>query len=596
MMACISDLSSSDPMGRGLGLAFGAMFGAALWIILAVLLIIGGVKGEMPHWAGIVAIVLLPLSAVSATIAVDSVKSESGWSLVVPALLPPVIAGYAIWARLPQLHRVLPAQATSSVTWLAVLLLTLAPMPRYASEGIARSERARQQQREDSARNAAEEQRRQEILARFQKLTADSPLWEWAAFIGKDSELDAQAVAGARKLAHRQADAETALQRGMGFPLIEYWRLGLDATSGLCMAARDFLNEQAAAHPPPTPDTDADAAYDVIRAHFSPYLEAVEWLTQKDCGIDDAVARIAATVAAYPQSRSRDGFLAILAWRRGNGFYKRDLYDRALASYDEAIRFAPDDDQLFDSRGNLYYDKAEYDRAIADYSEAIRLNRGYSAAFDSRANAYHQKGDDDRALQDYDETLRLNPEFALAFNNRAVLYDGRGDHEQAIRDYDEAVRLAPKFRLAFGNRGRSRFYQGRYPDAVADFAAALELKPDDPYGALWLYLARARAGQSAMAELQRDAGPLDRVAWPWPVVAALLKDQDRVAALDAAQHGDATTQKGQMCEADFFFGADAAAAGDISAAGELLRQAQTLCPTDFIEYTAATFELARLPQ
>src|SRR5882672_10139288 len=95
MMACISDLPSSDPMGRGLGLAFGAMFGPALWIILAGLLIIGSVKGEMPYWAGIAAIVLLPMSAVSATIAVNSVKSESGWPLLVPALLPPVIAGYA---------------------------------------------------------------------------------------------------------------------------------------------------------------------------------------------------------------------------------------------------------------------------------------------------------------------------------------------------------------------------------------------------------------------------------------------------------------------------------------------------------------------
>src|SRR5260221_10543080 len=159
-----------------------------------------------------------------------------------------------MWPGLPQLHRVLPTQATSGVTWLAVLLLTFAPMPRYASEGIAKGERAKQQQREDSARNAAEEQRRQENLARFQKLTANSPLWEWAVVIGKDSELDAQAVAGARKLAHRQSDAETALQRGMGFPLVEYWRLGLDATPGLCIAAHNFLSEHAAAHPPPTPD------------------------------------------------------------------------------------------------------------------------------------------------------------------------------------------------------------------------------------------------------------------------------------------------------------------------------------------------------
>jgi hypothetical protein len=79
----------------------------------------------------------------------------------------------------------------------------------------------------------AEDQKRRENLARFEKLTADSPLWEWAEFIGKGSELDKQAVAGAQKFTHRQADAEVALQRGIGFPLEEYSRLDLDVTPGL---------------------------------------------------------------------------------------------------------------------------------------------------------------------------------------------------------------------------------------------------------------------------------------------------------------------------------------------------------------------------
>jgi hypothetical protein len=48
MMGSISDLGSTDPAGRGMGLAFGAMFGLALWIVLGVLLIVGAVKGEMP--------------------------------------------------------------------------------------------------------------------------------------------------------------------------------------------------------------------------------------------------------------------------------------------------------------------------------------------------------------------------------------------------------------------------------------------------------------------------------------------------------------------------------------------------------------------
>ena len=594
MMGSISDLGSTDPAGRGMGLAFGAMFGLALWIVLGVLLMVGAVKGEMPLWAGIAAVILVPAAAVAAAIATGFIEYHTGWQILVPALLPPLIAFYAMWARLPQIHGVLPPIITSAIVWGAVLILTLAPLPRYTAKAIATAERAAQRERESKAGQAAEDQKRRENLARFEKLTADSPLWEWAEFIGKGSELDKQAVAGAQKLTHRQADAQVTLQRGMGFPLEEYSRLDLDVTPGLCAAANQFLSENATSHPPP--DVDANAAYAVLHQNFSPYLDSVEWLTHRDCDIDDAVASIAQTVAAYPKSSSRDGLLAVLAWRRGNGFYKREAYDRALSSYNEAIRLDPDNAQFFDSRGNVYYDKADYDRAIADYDDAIRRNKFYSAAFNSRANAYHEKGEDDRAIQDYDEAIRLNPEFALAFNNRGNLFNGEGEHERAIRDFDEALRLAPKFRIALNNRGRAQFFQAAYGAAAADFAVSLQLSPTDPYTVLWVYLARARSGQSARDPLRGDAGPLDRTAWPWPLVAAYLGDADAAALLAAARRGGGTAHKDQECEADFYLGAKAASEGDSTAARELLQRARTICPADFIENLAAKFELARLRQ
>jgi len=591
VLACIEDLHYSDAAGRGLAAAFALIYGLVLWTLLGGLLAIAGIQGRMPLWAGITATVLLPLSGVSAAIAVDLFRTEGRWFSIVPVLLPPVIAAYAMWARLPQTHRALPPTVTSAVAWGAVLLLTLAPLPQFFAIQAEHAAIAARQEAERNAALAQEEQRRREKLARFEKLTADSPLWEWAEFIN-DKELTLRAVQGARALTHRQADAETALHKGMGFPLVEYGQLDLDVTPGFCAAAGDFLREDAAAHPPP--DLEPYAAYDVVHQNFSPYLEGIEWLTQKDCDIDDAVTRIAQTVALYPQSSSRDGFLAVLAWRRGNGFYKRDDNERALDAYNEAIRLAPDNEQFLDSRGNVYYDKGDYDRAIADYDAAIARNKFYAAAFDSRANAYHEKGEDDRALPDYDEAIRLNPRFALAFNNRGNLYNTRGEHDRAIQDFDEALRLAPKFRTALSNRGRARFYQSDYPAAATDFAATLQLQPTDAYVALWLYLARARSGQTALEGLREDAGRLDRSAWPWPVVAAFLGDQDREAVLAAAHSGDETEQKGRQCEADFYLGAKAASEGDKSAAGDLLRQAQAVCPAGFIETVATKFELARL--
>lgn len=311
--------------------------------------------------------------------------------------------------------------------------------------------------------------------------------------------------------------------------------------------------------------------------------------------LDDAVAAIAATVTGYKQSGSRDAFLAVLAWRRGNGFRKRGDNDRALESYGAAIRFAPDDAQFYKSRGDAYFDTSQYDRAIADYGEAIRLNAGYSEAYYSRGNAYDRKGDDDQAIENFDEAIRCAPGFVAAYNNRANVYTRKAEFGRAIEDYDAALRLAPKFRLAFANRGRARFYQAAYPQAAEDLAAALRLKPDDPYTVLWLYLARLSAGQPAGETLPGDAANLNRSAWPYPIIAAFLGDTDAQTVAASAGRNSNRDRQDQECEADFYFGVKDAADGDAATARDLLQRAATDCPADHLERPGAKFVLARLP-
>jgi tetratricopeptide (TPR) repeat protein len=61
------------------------------------------------------------------------------------------------------------------------------------------------------------------------------------------------------------------------------------------------------------------------------------------------------------------------------------------------------------NRGNAYYDKKDYDRAIADYSEALRLDPQFALAFYNRSLAYRDKGDKDRAIDDYVQAILLDP-------------------------------------------------------------------------------------------------------------------------------------------------------------------------------------------
>lgn len=60
-------------------------------------------------------------------------------------------------------------------------------------------------------------------------------------------------------------------------------------------------------------------------------------------------------------------------------------------------------------RGNAYYRKTEFGRAIADYSEVIALDPDYANAYVLRGAAYEQQGKKQKAVADYSKALALRP-------------------------------------------------------------------------------------------------------------------------------------------------------------------------------------------
>ena len=82
----------TDAAGRGIGLAFAAFLGAGLWLVLACLLVVAAINGRMPVWGMIAAMIVAPLSAVAAALAIDAYGQRDESAFWVPALLPPLIA------------------------------------------------------------------------------------------------------------------------------------------------------------------------------------------------------------------------------------------------------------------------------------------------------------------------------------------------------------------------------------------------------------------------------------------------------------------------------------------------------------------------
>ncbi len=167
----------------------------------------------------------------------------------------------------------------------------------------------------------------------------------------------------------------------------------------------------------------------------------------------------------------------------------------------------------------------------------------------------------------------------------------RGDFDAAIADYSEVIRINPRSIGGYRARGYANFYAAHYGAAASDLARAVADKPADAYPALWLFIARSRAGdQSAAAELAANAKQLKATEWPYAVVELFLGQRTAEATLAAPAKPD------ERCEAQFYIGAWQLLQSDRAAGIESLRTAATTCPKDFVEFMDAQAELRRIGQ
>jgi hypothetical protein len=113
---------AEDSLSQALEILFLA---AGLWIVLVIMLFVGGLMGSMPRRVAWLAIVLVPMAAIADTVAIDMCSRHMEWAVVLVAVLPALVAFYAFWARLPRLQAALPAERTSVAVWGAIFLLSI---------------------------------------------------------------------------------------------------------------------------------------------------------------------------------------------------------------------------------------------------------------------------------------------------------------------------------------------------------------------------------------------------------------------------------------------------------------------------------------
>ena len=248
---------------------------------------------------------------------------------------------------------------------------------------------------------------------------------------------------------------------------------------------------------------------------------------------------------------------------RGNAWYARGNFGRAIGDYDQAIKLEPDVASAYANRATVKRDVGHIDGAIEDYAKAISLQPRDGNAYAGRGELYLRQKKYDRAVADLSQALRVEPRFTT-YMLLGEAYEHAGDFKHALSAYADASRMDPQNVEAINAQGVVHKKQGELDRAIALYSRAIQIDPNSASS----YRLRALA-YAAKGEGKRALKEMDRVLkFVWNVEALRIRAQLR---LDEGELGLAMSDVGHITKLDAEDGVAAAVRGAVRGTAQGLR-------------------------
>jgi tetratricopeptide (TPR) repeat protein len=217
---------------------------------------------------------------------------------------------------------------------------------------------------------------------------------------------------------------------------------------------------------------------------------------------NDPKTRLEACEKVIAEGKAAPKDLAIALLTRGDAQATKREYDKAIATYSDALKSDPDNVRILEGRGIAYGNTGQDDLAMADYNAALQKRPNYAAPYNSRGVLYLRKGALQSALDDFSSAIRLSPKYLLAYTNRARVETINRDYEAALADFAKAAEIDPNAPQIAGNRCVTYTAMGRFDEAFADCNNSLEKYPKS-------WFALNNRGDAYMAKGNLDAALKD---------------------------------------------------------------------------------------
>ncbi len=183
---------------------------------------------------------------------------------------------------------------------------------------------------------------------------------------------------------------------------------------------------------------------------------------------------------------------------RGVAKWRLNRTKEAIDDFNQSIQLSPENPAVYNNRGNALMDLGHPEEAMKDFDRAIALSPNYGAAYNNRGNARMALGRHNLAFQDFRKAVELMPQSAVPFNGRGTAHAELKRYHAAVRDLSRAVSLDSKYVAAYRHRANAYLALGKYRDAVADATQVLTLEPDVPNPDILFVRARAHTGDKKL--------------------------------------------------------------------------------------------------
>lgn len=247
----------------------------------------------------------------------------------------------------------------------------------------------------------------------------------------------------------------------------------------------------------------------------------------------------------------------------------------------------------FVSSGNSYLWDKKYDKAAASFDEAIRIDPKSRKAFEGRARARLELGEYEKAITDVERAIKLDPrETHLYYLKGKILMAGK-DWPAAISAFEIYIAKEEKSSRSLQMKAVAQYYSGNASGALKTLEEAMGISPKGWEVAVWKEI----VGQEVpgyRSQLKEQAAGRRGDSWSASLLRYFAGAISEEALVTVAGRGDERWNRHRIHSAEFFIGQRLLLNGDHAGARARFEKVKSAARRDSDEWVGAMMELERM--